>query len=291
MKWKKIVVILMGISLLCGGCQKADNESSWLENSYEDEYGGLQENGYDSEEGFLYENEEEGEDEMAEGEVEMAEREMTEEQMELLCSISVNEEKVREGRLYDWQKEILNQYDFAMDYLEEKYPSYSFRIVNCEPKNKLNSYTDFTIIEEAEPEDYYNLYINVEESDSGNVYEAADNYYGALKEEEFAEKLFELVQQEFPECTAVETNMPYVLGEEYGENLDLDSVLSGEIELQQDTTVWMECGEMTEKEYEEKANQLENFIKDRGVAGSFLIKFIEAGDREQVLYKSNFFGK
>ncbi|MBO5524460.1 MAG: hypothetical protein J5986_12445 [Roseburia sp.] len=276
MKWKKIVVILLGLGLFCGGCQKAEKESSWLaENNYENEYGQIEEDGFNSEE----------------GEEEMAEREMTAEQMELLCRISVNEEKVREGRLYDWQKEILNQYDFAMDYLREKYPSHSFQIINCEPKNKLNSYTHFTIIEETAPEDYYSLNINVEESDSGNAYEASDNYYGALKEEEFAEKLFELVQQEVPECIEVNTNMPYVLGSEYGENLDLDMVLNGEIEMAQDTTFIVGSEEKTEEEYEKEAKVLENFVKGRGISGSFAVEFVQNENQENVLYKAYFFGK
>lgn len=282
MKWKKTAVIMLGLGLLCGGCQGTDNESSpFEENGYQDEYDQTEENGQIEENGY---NSEEGEETMET-------MDMTEEQMELLCRISVNEEKVREGRLYDWQIEILNQYEFAMEYLNEKYPSYSFKIINCEPKNKLNSYTNFTITEETAPEDYYSLYINVEEETSENVYEASDNYYGVLKEEEFAEKLLALIQQDFPECSAVKTSMPYVQGKEYGENLDLDLVLSGEIELSQDTTIRMECGEMTETEYEEKTSELEHFIKDRGIAGSFQVKFVENGEEEHVFYKSNFFGK
>ena len=52
--------------------------------------------------------------------------ELTQEKKDFLAKISVNEKKVEEGDLYDWQKELLNQYDYAMEYLEKKYPSYKF---------------------------------------------------------------------------------------------------------------------------------------------------------------------
>lgn len=287
MKWKKIVMIFLGLGLFCSGCGKVKT-GGWNEPyEYNAEKADLiEESDYEKEgESSLINEDEE------EGEGEMAEREMTEEQKELLCRISVNEEKIMEGKLYDWQKEILNQYDFAMKYLKEKYPSFTFQIINCEPKNKLNSFTNFTIVEETKPKDYYSLYVDVEEHDSGNVYEAKDNYYGILKEDEFAEKLLGLVQQELPECINVKTNMPYVQGKEYGESLDLDMVLSGALELHQDTTFIMACGEKTEAEYEEKVKELEDFVKERGIAGSFTVKFVEDGEQDEVLYRTSFFGK
>ena len=71
----------------------------------------------------------------------MMDREMTREKMELLGKISEDADMVRSGNLCDWQIELMHQYDYAMEYLRAKYPSYCFKIINCEQKNKWNSYT------------------------------------------------------------------------------------------------------------------------------------------------------
>ena len=49
---------------------------------------------------------------------------ISQEKIDLLKSISANEERIDEGKFYGWQEEIMVLYDEALDYLIEKYPSY-----------------------------------------------------------------------------------------------------------------------------------------------------------------------
>lgn len=220
---------------------------------------------------------------------EIIQRKMDKEQEELLCRISVNDEKVHEGNLYDWQIEILNQYDFAMEYLIKKYPSHSFQIIDCVPKNKLNSYTTFTLVENTEIEKYYSLYLYVEQSSLGNIYKAKDNYYAALKEKEFAYKLFEMVQKDIPECIKVETTMSYVQGEEFGEDLNIEQILNGKIKLEQNTVFFIKDIGITEENFKQICKSLEDYIGQKEITGSFTIKLVEDEKSEQSLYQSYFF--
>lgn len=288
MRIKKTVVVLFGVCVFSSGCSGMNREiESDITETYDygDESGSLDDSDYG--EG---EDRESGAD-FQEGEREMGKREITEEQIELLCNMSVNEEKVRRGDLYDWQIEVLNQYDYAMDYLARKYPSHSFKMVSCENKNKLNSYTTFMFVEKSEEEDYYSLYLYVDETGGTKVYEAKDNYYGRLYEEELSQRMLELVQGEFPECIRAEVNLPYVQGEEYGESVNLDSILDGGFEMYQSTSFVLCVPKTSEEDYAQKFSKLETYIKTKKLAGSYGVEFVNDVDQEEVLYEEYFFGE
>ena len=267
MRRKIIVGVLLGISILCTGCM---GSFRWIDRAAR-----------------IYESEEDYDEDDS-----MTKREMTEEQMELLCLISVDEERVRKGELLDWQIEVLNQYDYAMEYLADKYPSYEFRIVYCEPENVINSYTTFTFVEKSDEETYYDLYLDVyKEEGAENRYEARDNFYGALFEDEFAEKMLELVQEKFPECVDAKSNITCVQGKEYGETLDLDRVLSGQLKMDQDTILFITIEEKGDAEYSEKVMELKEFIVEHGIYGSYEVRFVKGKNLEEVLYEDYFFGR
>lgn len=283
-KWKKIIFMCMGISIICAGC------SSHSENTQTKENGNsvfMQESEWNLEDkNNQTENEKEYE---AEKDVEnMA---LTDDQIELLCSMTIDEESVLKGQLSDWQKEVLNQYDYAMEYLAKKYPSYTFHMVSCENKNKLNAYTTFTFEDVNSPNEYYSLYLYVDGEGDQSTYEAKDNFYGKLYEEEFAEKMLALVQEKFPECTSAEVILPYVEGEEFGENIDLDEVFRGQLKVNQDTRLIFEEDQMSDPEYRTKCQELETYIKESGLEGSFSVHLVDRNDPEKVLYEDNFFGE
>lgn len=211
-------------------------------------------------------------------------RELNQEQEELLCAISVNKDKVKNGKLYDWQVEVLNQFDYAMEYLAAKYPSYSFKMVYCIPKNKMNSYTTFSFIEQADSNKCYDLYLYV---DDKGAYEAEDNFYGDIKEDELAVALLTLLQDEFPECVQVTTNIPYVQGQEYDEELNINQIINGEIKLSQNSTIYIQSEILTEEKYQEKVKKLNDFLINKEIEGSYTVVFMERVNKSE-LYKDNF---
>lgn len=223
-----------------------------------------------------------------ESENSMKNYEMTQEQMEILCDISINKEKVKIGDLANWQIVILNQYDYAMKYLETKYPSYRFQITACDPKNKMNSYTTFTFVEKSEIDIFYTLYIDAHEENE-NAYIATDNFYGRLFGAELANKLQKLVCGEFPECVGVTTNITCVEGEKFGENFDLNLVLNGECEMEHDTDFYFSTDKVAESEYLQIVGALEKFIREKGIYGSYDVKFVDELNFDSVLYREHFF--
>lgn len=259
MMLKKIAVIVCGISILLTSCSLQKENGSMEKKEFK-------------------------EDSSMTGKYEM-----TVEQEELLRSISIDEEDVREGKLSKWQIEVLCQYDFAMDYLKKKYPSYTFKIINCEQKNKLNPYTTFGFVSESYPEGYYKMYIDVKEGEGGNIYTPEDNFYGEIKEEEFAEKLQNLMQEEFEDKIEVSTNMTCVMGKEIGEELNLDMVLQGEIKIDHSTMITVRTKVLEEEAYNKKLEELEKFIKKRKIYGSYTIEFVNESNTDEILYEDHFF--
>lgn len=85
--------------------------------------------------------------------------ELTEEEERILCELYVDEERIREGKLYGYQETCLEQLRFAMDYLEEKYPDKDFTILAIHPKSKINMRTTVEFYELGDTENYHNLFI------------------------------------------------------------------------------------------------------------------------------------
>ena len=64
--------------------------------------------------------------------------EMTEHEKELLCAVFPMEERIREGRLLDYQELALYEYREGMQYLEDKYPGYEFESLSLTPATKFD---------------------------------------------------------------------------------------------------------------------------------------------------------
>ena len=75
--------------------------------------------------------------------VEADNAELTQEKKDFLATISMDEERVQNGELYEWQEEVLRQYDYAMKYLKKKYPSHIFDFTSCNPKGKRITFQHF----------------------------------------------------------------------------------------------------------------------------------------------------
>ena len=210
---------------------------------------------------------------------------MTSEQEALLCKISINEDRVKEGLLFVWQEEVLRQYDYAMAYLKSKYPSYRFHIVDCEPKNKLNNaYSKFAFYEEGDSENYYDLYLYVEDGE----YAAEDDFYGYIIGATYENKLKEILKQQDIPCTKVATRLDTVQGELFHENMEVSDIINGNIEMQQLTSIYINEKNLQNKSCEEIFNEIKELISKQGIYGSYSVVVIEESNSEQTVFERDF---
>lgn len=134
------------------------------------------------------------------------------------------------------------------------------------------------------------MYIEVMEENDGNIYTPEDNFYGEIKEEEFAEKLQNLLQEQFGDQIDVDTNMTCVMGGKIGEELNLDKVLQGEIKIDHSTLLIVKTEVLEKEEYKKKSDKLEEFIKEKKIYGSYTVKFVNELNLDEILYEEHFFG-
>lgn len=233
-RWKVIPLLLMSISVMAG-CGNSLNARTDTEYAAEEEAG--------MEEQIT----------------------LTEQQEALLIAISSDEDRIREGKLYAWQVETVKQYEAAMAYLEEKYPSYSLEITDCVPKNKMNSYTTFWFKAE-EQEEVYELYL---ETDEDGVYICKDNFYASFVGPEYEEALLELLREEVPECEALSAEMSAVKGEEFNEQINAESILEGVYRVSNTVLIFAVADD--DGEAERIAEKAEQVVREKKIYGGYIV--------------------
>ena len=194
--------------------------------------------------------------------------ELTQEKKDFLAEMYVDGDRIQEGKLYSYQKEVLYQYDYALKYLERKYPSHTFEITGCSPKGMGIDYSTFWFMADGEEDDMehevYDLYL--EEDDEGN-YSCEDNYYDRLLRDSYSKALLEFLQESVPECVGVFTGFQHVKGEEINENLTGKEVLEGNYNLFNLTDIYV--FEPNASKAQSLADEVEAVIKKKNIIGSY----------------------
>lgn len=196
--------------------------------------------------------------------------ELTQEKKDFLKKISMDEERIEEGKLYDWQTELLNQYDYAMEYLGKKYPSHKFAFTDCKPKEKGTSFSTFWFQEDG-GKDTFELHLTV---DNDKKYDCEDNYYGELLKDSYESALLSLLQKEVPECAAVTTSFSTVQGEKFDEQLTGEEVLEGNDKLTNMTEIYVLETDASNAKI--LADKIQSQIEEKKIYGSYYVEVMNA---------------
>ncbi len=94
-----------------------------------------------------------------------------EEETEILCRTYINEDRIREGKLYGYQNKQLLRIRYAENYLAQKYPDMDFHIWEGAEKPDSNDCWKFSFTNLSQ-EEYYHLYV----LETPDGYEAVDEY-------------------------------------------------------------------------------------------------------------------
>lgn len=213
------------------------------------------------------------EDESMQEQTEMMEDtiELTTEEETLLCGMSVNEERVREGELVNWQKKWLGQYRYAMEYLQKKYPSHTFEATYGNPEEKGTSYATIGIFADGNnsmKDTSYKVYVEGNEEDG---YSATDDYYGEVLEGMYEEYLMEKVAEFTDKCVGIRIDMMHAKGEEFDEKMTLEDFLSKNGEANPAVTFYLDGREMSESEFADIRMALENMEQENDLYGGWSV--------------------
>lgn len=194
--------------------------------------------------------------------------ELTQEKKDFLSTISMDEERVQHGELYEWQEEVLRQYDYAMEYLKKKYPSHTFNFTSCNPQGKNESFSTFWFIVDH-GEKSYDLYLD---RDSNGNYSCEDNYYGELVKESYNLALLSRLQGSISECVGVSSNFNTVQGEMFNEKLTGQKILDGNNKISNTTYIYAVSYDASKAQI--VAEKIEDFIKKENIYGSYYIEIL-----------------
>lgn len=200
--------------------------------------------------------------------------EMTDEEKQFLKGIYVDEERIEKGLLYSYQKRMLMHYRFALNYLNEKYPSYDFKIESGTPINKLNTYATFQFREES-TDAWFDLHLYEEEE-----LFCEDNFYGYIIREAYDDYIYNQCIDSVPTLLGTYSVISCARGIEYDENLTIEEIVNGDKPLHPWspwTGIYLAGDRISEEVWEQTAERVEKIIKDLGLYGAYNIDYFYDG--------------
>lgn len=205
---------------------------------------------------------------------------MNEKEIAILQSIYVDEDRISRGDLLSYQLLTLEQYRFGIDYLKNKYPSYQFEILSCDPMTKQNAYATFLLKEKnGSDADYYTLHVKGEDEEH---FIGEDDFYGTILAPDFESYICEQIEGVTEGIEGVITSFSSLQGEEFDEKITVEEVLKYEKSIQQSSKIYILVQEKTEQEMVKQASVIEEKIRQADIYGSYILYFV---DDEETLHK------
>lgn len=239
---KKVLIALVGLAcFMLAGCSAGENGQDNNNNSYVNE-----------------------EDDMDNNVIQM-----TDEEKRILCSTYVNEDRINEGKLHDYQLEALMQFRSANAYLEEKYPGYDFSYYAFSPSNTMNAFTklEFTI---NDTENYFAVQLIVENDE----YVITDNLAGYLIAPEYEKMLEEKFKVAGLDKFYVNARISGYCGKEVDANTSMDDILNMGKSLKRDVEVYIDMPFEDESEKEKVVSIVEEELRNLNTYGAHAVYFV-----------------
>ena len=194
---------------------------------------------------------------------------MTDEEKKILCSIYVNEDRINEGKLYDYQLEALNQFRSANDYLDAKYPGYDFEYFAFSPISKTSDVTklEFTI---DDTENYFTAQLIVEDDE----YVITDNLAGYLLSPAYEKMLEEKFKTAGLDKFYVNARISGFYGKEVDANTSMDDIFSLGKSMKRDVEVYVDMPFEDETKKSEVVKTVEEEIRALNIYGAHSVYFV-----------------
>lgn len=210
--------------------------------------------------------------------------EMTPEQKALILKVSVTPKDVEQGKLANWERKLLRQYDYALEVLHQKYPSYEFYIVGASPKRISDVYATFDFKEQGSEDVIYTLYVYEEEDD---VYSATDNFYASIITQPMEDAMKTLLLDEGIPCDDVDIDISTTEGEAFNEAMKIEDIMTGKITMTQLTRIYIKQGDLLNEDYESLFNTIKQLIETNKIAGGYSVIIYEDNNKQDI-YKNYF---
>jgi len=211
--------------------------------------------------------------------------EMTEHEKIILKRVSFNKDAVEQGKLEDWQKEILDQMRAGEAYLREKYPSKNLVIISCEKTTDTRDYTVFYIQEEGNSEQFSELHVYPQGDKS--EFPMLDNYYGVMIAEPAEQMIKDMINKAGLPCIRVKASFWEFLVRDFGEDMSVEDTLRGKIFADNQFQVYLEEEKLDHGSYIDNVAEVKSIMEDNGIVGYFTV-IIGTSDSAESIYRESF---
>lgn len=171
-----------------------------------------------------------------------------------------------------WKQDISAKYDVVMEYLKDKYPSYTFHLTNAYWEGSNRSITYFDFYEVLTPEQKHTCRITYDSESETTVIE--DTFFGQIKSGEISRAIKHWFDQEF-DVHSIDTYVCGFFGEDLNEDTAGKDILSGHVFVPQETTVTVQVDDVNRLEQE--CNRAIEYVRNGAVLGSFNVFAIYEG--------------
>ena len=196
----------------------------------------------------------------------MGELTMTEEEILLLGAAYGDVERLREGKLYDYQKEALEYLRKGLTYLEEKYPGYDPQILTFSPATKFTPWAQFLIKGEGE-QDYT---LTVEKKDGSFV--CLDDCYGRWLREDYDTHVMTVLRNSgFTLCAYTTFTVP--MGMDIDADTTVEEFVAYTPKINRQTRLYLQAP----ADPEASAQQIRDALKEAGLYGHYFLYAVPAG--------------
>lgn len=194
---------------------------------------------------------------------------MTETEKDMLKKLYVDEERIEKGFLLSYQRITLEQYRYVQHYLSEKYPSYDFAILVCEPMTRADNYAKFTFNVIGESlDDYYLAHVY---GDDINQFTAKDNFYNRIISEEFSKYIARSMNDSVNDILFIQTTFTEKLGPDFNEYISVDTLLSSKEHISQHTEFYVSVKNDDSKMFESVCTDIEASLKKMKLYGAYTV--------------------
>ena len=202
--------------------------------------------------------------------------ELTASEKKVLNGISFNTDEIESGNLRESDTALLKEMRDVERYLIEKYPSFTFEITGCEPKSgTARNYSEWYFKSpEIERESAF-IAMSEEQNDTFIV---RDAFFGQLIREPIKNYLIQLLEKANLPVISIEVSFWEYLGEEYGENISPELVLTGEIEAGNDFKIYLDDSKLADKDYQAIMEKIKTCLQANNICGEVYLVILTSKD-------------
>lgn len=195
-------------------------------------------------------------------------KQLSETQIQILRSAGSGEGRLRAGNLTSVDKKLLEEYEYALAYLEGKYGE-AFAIDTCSPSGSRQSYTIFY----GEAPSHPGQRVEVDVVAESGERTARDDYYGILMRDAYNSCVEEILEGVNLPSISVDVHLPNLYGESYDKDCTPRQAMDSGMELRGRGEIVLNGEGLSDSLCEAALIDVQEALKTGGISGSFRISF------------------